>query len=363
MAREFWIKIDSNLPKEMKEKLVKETCEFCTAYIVDPADETLARKSGAKTLVSAKDGDIILLESIKKVSSAKTDRKKCIQTVISSGKDENKIVKAAEAGIDYVIAKCENWKIIPLENLIAKIKGKSKLLTSVANAEEAKLAFEILELGVDGIIVELLDVKEIKRIYEAAKQVKPRIAEAEEEGEKLPLSEAKITQIAPLLSGARTCIDTCDLMSEGEGMLIGCQSSGLFLIQAETAENPFVTPRPFRVNAGSIAQYTLASGGTTKYLSELKIGDEVLIVDREGRSRVTNICRTKIEWRPLLLIEAEHENRTFKVILQNAETIRVVTKNGSKSVKELAKGDAVLVHIQEGGRHFGIPVKERVMEK
>jgi 3-dehydroquinate synthase II len=361
--REIWIKIDVNLPRELKEKLVKETRDFCTVYIVDPADENLARKSGAKTLASTKNGDITLLESIKKVSGAKTDKKKCIQTVISSGKDEKKIAKAAEAGIDYIIAKCENWKIIPLENLIASTRGKSKLFTSVSNAEEAKLALEILEMGVDGILVELSDVNEIKRIYEAFKQVKSRAAEIEEM-EKLPLHEAKITQITPLRSGARTCIDTCDLMSEGEGMLIGCQSSGLFLIQAETAENPFVAPRPFRVNAGSIAQYTLATGGATKYLSELKIGDEILIVDREGRSRVTNICRTKIEWRPLLLIEAGCENKTFKVILQNAETIRLVTKNGSKSVKELAKGDTVLVHIQEGGRHFGKLVKEeRVIEK
>jgi 3-dehydroquinate synthase II len=153
-------------------------------------------------------------------------------------------------------------------------------------------------------------------------------------------------------------------MREGEGMLVGCQSSGLFLIQAETAENPFVAPRPFRVNAGSTAQYLLASGGNTKYLSEIRAGDEVLIVDKEGRSRVTNICRTKIEWRPLMLIEAEHEGRTFKTIVQNAETIRLVTKEGSKSVKELSKGDIVLVHIQEGGRHFGKLVKEeRVIEQ
>lgn len=362
MMREFWIKIDANLPKELKEKLVKETCGFCTAYIVDAADETLARKSDAKTLVSAKNGDIMLVESIRKVSDAKTGKKRCIQTIISSGRDEKKIVKAAEAGIDYVIAKCENWKIIPLENLIASTRGKTKLLTSVSNAEEAKLALEILEMGVDGILVELSDVNEIKRIYEASKQVKSRVEV--EETEKLPLYEAEVTQITPLHSGARTCIDTCDLMSEGEGMLIGCQSSGLFLIQAETAENPFVAPRPFRVNAGSIAQYTLTNGGTTKYLSELKIGDEILIVDRMGISRVTNICRTKIEWRPLLLIEVECQNKTFKVILQNAETIRVVTKNGSKSVKELAKGDTVLLHIQEGGRHFGKLVKEeRVIEK
>ena len=168
----------------------------------------------------------------------------------------------------------------------------------------------------------------------------------------------------PLGSGARVCIDTCDLMKEGEGMLVGCQSSGLFLVEAEVHETPFVAPRPFRVNAGSIALYVLSSGGKTRYLSELKAGDEVLIVDREGRNRTTNICRVKIEWRPLLLVEAKCQGKTIKTILQNAETIRVVTEEGSKSVSELKPGDKVLVRLEEGGRHFGTLVKEeRVIER
>jgi 3-dehydroquinate synthase II len=153
-------------------------------------------------------------------------------------------------------------------------------------------------------------------------------------------------------------------MKEGEGLLVGCQSAGLFLVEAEVHETPFVAPRPFRVNAGSISMYVLSSGGKTRYLSELKAGDEVLIVDRHGRSRTTNIGRVKIEWRPLLMIEAEQEGRTLKTILQDAETIRVVTDDGSKSVKDLTVGDMVLVRIEEGGRHFGTLVKEeKVIEK
>jgi 3-dehydroquinate synthase II len=361
--REFWIKIEKNLPRELKEQIIRSTSEFCTAYVVDADDETLARNLGAKMLASPKNGDIILLEPSQKASNAKTNRKRCIQAKICSGEDEREIVKLAEAGIEYILAKCEDWKIIPLENLIASTRGKSKLLASISSADEAALALEVLEVGVDGILVKSSDVNEIKKIYETCKKVD--VKSAEEEGvEKLQLFEAKVTQIKPLRSGARTCIDTCDLMKEGEGMLVGCQSSGLFLIQAETAENPFVAPRPFRVNAGSTAQYLLASGGNTKYLSEVRAGDEVLIVDKEGRSRVTNICRTKIEWRPLLLIEAEHEGKTFKTIVQNAETIRLATKEGAKSVKDLTKGDTVLIHIQEGGRHFGKLVKEeRVIER
>jgi len=362
--REFWIRIDPQLPRKEKEKLVRRTAKFCTAYVVDPTDENLTRSLGAKMVVSPRNGDVILLNSTDKTSILNADKKRCVWANIRSEKDEKAIAEAIEASVDYIIAKCEDWKIIPLENLIASAYGRSKLLASVSSLQEAEVALETLEIGVDGVLVELSDIDEIERIYEACKRVRSRTVE-KEEMERIPLVQAKVTEIKPLRSGARTCIDTCDLMKEGEGMLIGCQSSGFFLIQAETKENPFVNPRPFRVNAGSIAQYLLAQGGNTKYLSELRAGDEVLIVDREGRSRVANVCRTKIEWRPLLLVEAETNNRRFRTIVQNAETIRLVTKDGTKSVKELVKGDEVLVHVQEGGgRHFGRLVKEeRVIEQ
>ncbi len=57
--------------------------------------------------------------------------------------------------------------------------------------------------------------------------------------------------------GDRVCIDTCSLMTPGEGMLIGNQSGGLFLIQSEAEESPYVASRPFRVNAGAVHEYVL----------------------------------------------------------------------------------------------------------
>jgi 3-dehydroquinate synthase II len=77
------------------------------------------------------------------------------------------------------------------------------------------------------------------------------------------------------------------------------------------------------------------------------------------------VGRSKIEFRPLLLIEAEAEGAKIKVILQNAETIRLVTAGGSKPVTELKAGDEVLAHLAaRGGRHFGVSVAdERVIER
>jgi len=363
--RELWIKVEPALEGDEKKKLIMKTHELCTAYIIEPQDVELARNGGAKRIVTAsEDGDILLTKAIDDVHKAKKGNKiVCANVTVKSKGDEKKIIDLAEASADYIIAMFQDWRIIPLENLIAQTRGKSKLLVYAANAQEAKLALETLELGADGIVAEITDLEEITRIHRAVKEVNSRVSEAES-AEKIMLYPAEVVEVKPLGSGARVCIDTCDLMKDGEGLLVGCQSSGLFLIQAEVYETPFVASRPFRVNAGSIALYALAPGGRTRYLSELKAGDEVLIVDRSGRSRVTNICRVKIEWRPLVLIEAEYDDERVKTILQNAETIRVVTQDGTKSVAELVKGDKVLVHTEEGGRHFGTLVKEeKVIER
>lgn len=361
--REFWIRLDPKLPSREKEELIWKTKDACFTYAVDAADESLARQSGARIIASENAGDIKLLHSIDEALTIPLWIKKCVSVKISSGKDEEQISKAISASIDYIIVECQNWKVIPLENVVASTYGKSKLIAHVSNEEEATIVLRVLELGVDGVIVDLSDVEVIRKIHDLCENVRSRVAEKEAD-KRLPLTLASVIETRPLLSGARTCLDTCDLMKEGEGMLVGCQSSGLFLIQAESEENPFITPRPFRVNAGAVAQYFLTHELKTRYLSESKIGDEVTIVDRSGEIRTTNICRTKVEWRPLLLIEATCGKRRFAAIVQNAETIRLVTKNGTKSVKELTKGDEVLVFTKEGGRHFGRLVQdERVIEQ
>jgi 3-dehydroquinate synthase II len=217
------------------------------------------------------------------------------------------------------------------------------------------VALETLELGTDGVLLKTSDSEELLKT----------IAIVKPEALKLEMATAKITATKPISNGARVCVDTCDLMKTGEGMLVGSQSAGLFLIEAEVNENPYVASRPFRVNAGSCSMYTLGNLQTTRYLQEFKAGDEVILVDREGKTRKANVGRIKIEIRPLILVEAEVQGKIIKTILQNAETIRVVTPKASKPVTELKAGDEVVVHLAaKGGRHFGVSVPdETVIEK
>ncbi|MDD4594943.1 MAG: 3-dehydroquinate synthase II, partial [Methanobacteriaceae archaeon] len=76
------------------------------------------------------------------------------------------------------------------------------------------------------------------------------------------------------------------------------------------------------------------------------------------------VGRCKIEKRPLLLIEAEYEDIKIKSLLQNAETIRIVSNNGEAvSVSNLNQGDKVKVFIDENARHFGMAINETIIEK
>lgn len=345
--KELWIEIDPKTSAQEKESLLSLSQE--NADVILEGDQASTRNDKL---------EIVFLSDLneKQLAQLKKEGKKTAFRVTIQGKeDENKAAKAADLGVDYVIINCLDWRVIPLENLIAKGRGKSTLIAEVTTSEDAKVVLEALELGTDGVLLKTGNSNELEKTIKLIKSQTP----------KMVITPAKILSIKPIGSGARVCVDTVDLMVPGEGMLVGCQSAGFFLVEAEVNENPYVQSRPFRVNAGPASHYTLTSTQSTRYLSELKAGDEVLIVNREGKVRLTNVGRSKIEFRPLILIEAQAEDTKIKTILQNAETIRLVTPKASKPVTELKPNDEVLVHIAaKGGRHFGISVpEETVIEK
>jgi len=255
--------------------------------------------------------------------------------------------------VQYLVTISENWKIIPLENLISQAQGsKTKLLPVCETPEEAKIFLETMEKGSDGVVVSLktfLDLSNFSNL------VTETIA-------KLELSLAEVVDIRVLSLGDRTCVDTCSLFHFGEGMLVGSQSSCLFLIGSECMESEYVASRPFRVNAGAIHSYALCSDGKTKYLSELKSGDEVMAVDSKGDCRIVTVGRMKTEIRPMVMISAKVHDGLHSVILQNAETIRLCAPGKMISVSELKIGDKILVKSDVGGRHFGQKIEETIRE-
>ncbi len=269
---------------------------------------------------------------------------------INSKADEDQA--AAVPADKLVVLKMLDWTIIPIENLLAR-RGNN-LIVQVANSEQAKLMVEILEKGVDGVLLDTTDVNEIKKTAEIVRGV----------SEKIDLVEATITAVKQLGMGDRSCLDTCTQMALGEGMLVGNTASGFFLVHSESIDNPYVASRPFRVNAGAVHAYTMTPGGNTKYLADLKTGDEVLLVNFEGHSQTAYMGRNKIERRPMMLIEAEANGHPVSLVLQNAETIRLVDPQGKAiAVTSLKPGDKVLAHTTQGGRHFGMKVDESLTER
>ncbi|MGB9668021.1 MAG: 3-dehydroquinate synthase II, partial [Thermosulfidibacteraceae bacterium] len=176
--------------------------------------------------------------------------------------------------------------------------------------------------------------------------------------------EAQVISIEPGGMGYRTCIDTTDIMGIGEGMLVGDRSDLFLLVHSESIENPYVAPRPFRVNAGGVHAYVMMADGKTKYLYEISTGDKVLVVNHRGEGREALVGRAKIELRPLLIVKVKIGDEEGSLVLQNAETIRLTRPDGNPvSVVKLKRDDKILAYKTEGGRHFGIKVKESIKEK
>jgi 3-dehydroquinate synthase II len=299
--------------------------------------------------------DLEASRDLQRLRELKKEGKKTCGYVEIHSKGHERLA-ALEAKIaDAVLVVGKDWTIIPLENLIAELqKEKAPVLAGARSASEAEVALQTLEVGVDGVLLQNPDSNEVRKVAKLL----------QETSERLPLKAAEVKRLQPVRMGDRVCIDTASLLEVGEGMLVGSQANGLFLIHSESLETEYVSSRPFRVNAGPVHAYVLAPDGKTPYLSDLKAGDEVLAVDKDGNTRRVVIGRLKIEKRPLLLLEAEWEGKVFKTLLQNAETIMLVSEEGQPvSVSQLKEGDKVLLYVKEGGRHFGMEVEESLIER
>lgn len=284
----------------------------------------------------AEDGDFVLGRDV-------------VEKEIREKKDEEEIL--ALSRLAKVVVRGSGWTIIPLENLVSRTNN---LFVEVDNLKGGQTALAILEKGVDGVVVNNPDPEAVRQIVQLLKS----------KGEALELLSARVTRIEPLGIGDRVCVDTCTSMTLGEGMLVGTSSQALFLIHSETVENPFVNARPFRVNAGPVYAYIRMANGQTKYLSEIRSGDQIAIVNFEGKSYPAVVGRAKIERRPLAMVEAEEHGETVSVILQNAETICLTQPSGKAiSLVDLKQGSEILVYREKTGRHFGVPVEETIVEK
>ncbi|XP_057488715.1 LOW QUALITY PROTEIN: uncharacterized protein LOC130774674 [Actinidia eriantha] len=268
---------------------------------------------------------------------------------------------------ENVIVNLLDWQVIPAENIVAAFQSSQKTVFAISrNPTEAQVFLEALELGLSGVVLKVEDV-------EAVLDLKDYFDRRNETSNLLDLTKATVTQVQMAGMGDRVCVDLCSLMKPGEGLLVGSFARGLFLVHSECLESNYISSRPFRVNAGPVHAYVAVPGGKTCYLSELKAGKEVIVVDQSGRQRTAIVGRVKIETRPLILVEAKSDSDNhiaYSILLQNAETVALVCFQGGKGhritaipVTSLKVGDEVLLRIQGGARHTGIEIQEFIVEK
>jgi len=320
---------------------------------IDPTK--IKRKKNFKIIYESELADIIICKSMEDLITKKTKgRSLAYYKKVFSNEDISDLENAIYNGANYIIVDAPNWKIIPLENIIANLQNRrAKIFTTAKNSEEVRTMFAVLELGVDGVILSTANVKEI----EESKQYL--------QDKKFEIKVCEIVDFKDIGRGERVCVDTVSMLETGEGMLVGSKSNFLFLLHNESAGSSFTSPRPFRVNAGAVYCYTILPNGKTTYLSELESGTEIYIVNKEGKSRLVSVGRSKIETRPLRLIKAIGNNTEGTVIVQNAETIQLIRDTGELlPVTSIKQGDKILGYFKpSSGRHFGVEVEEYILEK
>jgi 3-dehydroquinate synthase class II len=313
-----------------------------------------------------------------------------------------------------VVVDAEDWRVIPLENLVAARRDRPGTLFALARTpQQAALFAETLETGVHGIVLApespqaIVEAdQELRRRWRPPQPV-PTVAMAAQgiqvvgetptanppmapmapnevaapsvqsvssvagsssaaNGEARPFLEpATVTSVQDGGMGDRVCVDTTSLFRDGEGLLVGSTARSFCLVHAETLKAEYLQPRPFRVNAGAVHMYLFAPEGRTRYLSELSAGQPVLAVHPDGIHRVLTVGRAKIERRPHTLVHwRAADGRTGHAMLQTAETIRLVAPDGAAvAVTDLKPGQAILVHGEDAARHTGLPVDSRLEER
>ncbi len=261
--------------------------------------------------------------------------------------------------VPWLLVRCSDWTMVPLENLVAASRGTSTRIAAAIDEEvELNGAAFALGGGVDAILVPGHLVNDAVTILGG----KWDREETQDDG--AIIEEARILSIEGAGVGERVCVDLTRRISDGQGMAVGSISGNLCLIHGETIQSDYVPIRPFRVNAGAIHSYALMADGKTKYLSELTSGDEVAILSTSGNKEKATIGRLKVETRPLLLIRFEVPGSEGQIVVQQAETVRLISPSeGAISVTQAKEGDKISILTDNRARHVGFALPAEVKEK
>lgn len=159
--------------------------------------------------------------------------------------------------------------------------------------------------------------------------------------------------------GSRVEVDLVDILKETEGILVGDSAKGFICVLAETRETNTYPPRPFRVNAGAIHQYIYVGNNETKYLSELKAGDSVVVTDGTNE-RTVKVGRVKIEKRKFERIVLESG---VSATLQVADSVFILGEGKAEHFCNISNESIGYCEMTDVARHKGKVIDETIIEK
>nr|WP_283248099.1 3-dehydroquinate synthase II [Erwinia rhapontici] len=276
--------------------------------------------------------------------------------------DQKSLLGSISDGIDfdYLWILFRDPTNIPLELVIASLQSTHTILMKEvkepSNVDDAIVSYGVMEYGAEGVIFSPVE-------HDVMSDFLNRMSDR---GNKdITIQVGTVMDSRPVGMGYRACIDTATLFQPDEAILVGNTSQGGLLCCAEVFFLPYMELRPFRVNAGAMHSYVFNQDNLTDYMSELKTGSPVMVVNAKGRTRRAAVGRMKIELRPLRLIEVEfsHQERV-SVIMQDDWHVRIFSDAAKPlNISELKAGDKVLGYVTEPGRHVGIKINESIIEK
>ena len=315
-------------------------------------DEFKAQKGSSRFSVAYH--DVHALKDIKK-----NDIPSCYICYVD---DQKSLLGSISDGIDfdYLWILFRDPTNIPLELVIASLQSTHTILMKEvkepSNVDDAIVSYGVMEYGAEGVIFSPVE-------HDVMSDFLNRMSDR---GNKdITIQVGTVMDSRPVGMGYRACIDTATLFQPDEGILVGNTSQGGLLCCAEVFFLPYMELRPFRVNAGAMHSYVFNQDNLTDYMSELKTGSPVMVVNAKGRTRRAAVGRMKIELRPLRLIEVEfsHQERV-SVIMQDDWHVRIFSDAAKPlNISELKAGDKVLGYVTEPGRHVGIKINESIIEK
>jgi len=173
--KQIWVKV---IP--WKKKLVTTALENgADALVLAEGDSEKAKKLGRIPTV-APDGDLKWGEDV-------------VEVTIRGSEDEKEVVRLAQTR--KVVATTTDWTVIPLENIVAQTNN---VLVETSNLEDARTALGVLEKGVDGVVINVSEPAELKKILTSLRET----------GGEAPLTIGEVVSIKTLGMGDRVCIDT-----------------------------------------------------------------------------------------------------------------------------------------------------------